>query len=374
MLDLTSTTDGTFIALARPWINILGNLVSRLWMGIVMLASLAAPTANAQVQTPFATGVTEPIGGLVLSGTAINPFTGNPYRHLWTSDQAGFGMCRLDPDVDTPGPHTINPNTCIPFIGGVQFKPGQLAFDPLLNNIYAVDLQAKTQGIFRLHFVPGGDSGHGSLDLLHVEVLGGTSSVSACGIPGNIPKSAVLGPDGNLYIGFKHSGNILRVTAPQTEPLPCANVQVIGTTPDQTKDFGLGWIGHDLYGGDGLALWIMTSADVCVTPQNGLLPCRGISILQSETAAPSFVMSDQVYPATNGVNLFIGNPEDVTLINTVTLQATPNYASGFSFWVAWRWTQQTWRFMWPMILQPESCRRKEDGFTSATALLTEAAR
>ena len=331
MLDLTSTSDGTFIASARPWINILGGLVSRLWMGIVMLASLSAPTANAQVQTPFATGVTEPIGGLVLSGTTINPFTGNPYRHLWTTDQAGFGMCRLDPDVDTPGPHTINPNTCIPFIGGVHFKPGQLAFDPLLNNIYAVDLQVQTQGIFRLHFVPGGDSGHGALDLLHVEVLGGTSSVSACGIPGNIPNSAVLGPDGNLYIGFKHSGNILRVIAPQTEPLPCANVQVIGTTADQTKDFGLGWIGHDLYGGDGIALWIMTNADVCMTPQNGLLPCRGISILQSETALPSFVISDQIYPATNGVNLFIGNPQDVTLINTVTLQATPNYASGFSF-------------------------------------------
>ena len=84
------------------------------------------------------------------------------------------------------------------------------------------DLQANTQRAFsRLHYLP--DGGHGALDPLLK--LGGNAGVHqtlpGCGIPGNIPNSAVLGPDGNLYVGFKQSGNILRIVSPQTEPLPC---------------------------------------------------------------------------------------------------------------------------------------------------------
>jgi hypothetical protein len=150
-------------------------------------------------------------GGMVLAGTAINPKTGAPYRHLWTSDQGGFGLCRIDPDVDTPGPHFLNSGFCMPFVDGVQFKPGQFAFDPLLNNIYAVDLQANSRGIFRLHYLPSGGGGHGSVDPIHTEVLGGNQlagrqALPGCGIAGNVPNSAVLGPDGNLNIGFKASG------------------------------------------------------------------------------------------------------------------------------------------------------------------------
>jgi hypothetical protein len=336
MMDLTGTTDGTITTVLRPWINMMGILVSRLWVSLVIFAGIAAPTAAAQVQTPFATGVTSPGGGMVLSGTLINPATGTPYRHLWTSDQGGFGLCRIDPDVDTPGPHFENGGTCMPFIDGVQFKPGQFAFDPILNDIYAVDLQANSRGIFRLHYLPSGGGGHGAVDPIHTEVLGGNQLASrqalpGCGIAGNVPNSAVLGPDGNLYIGFKASGDILRVIAPQTEPLPCANVQVIGTTADGRKDFGLGFISHDLFGGDGLAAWVIPSADQCLTPQNGNTACHGTNILVAQTAVPSFVMSDQLYPALNGRNLFVGNPGDVTLVDLATLQVTTGYATGFQF-------------------------------------------
>jgi len=336
MMDLTGTMDGTINTVLRPWLNLMASLASRFWISLVIFAGMAAPAASAQVATPFATGVTSPGGGMVLSGTAINPKTGAPYRHLWTSDQGGFGLCRIDPDVDTPGPHFLNGGFCMPFVDGVQFKPGQFAFDPLLNNIYAVDLQANSRGIFRLHYLPSGGGGHGSVDPIHTEVLGGNQlagrqALPGCGIAGNVPNSAVLGPDGNLYIGFKASGDILRVIAPQTEPLPCANVQVIGSTPDGRKDFGLGFIGHDLFGGDGLAAWVIPSADQCLTPQNGNTLCHGTNILVAQTAVPSFVMSDQLYPALNGRNLFVGNPSDVTLVDLATLQVTMNYASGFQF-------------------------------------------
>jgi hypothetical protein len=320
----------------KPWINIMKSVASRLWLSAVMITGLAGPMAHAQTQVPFATNVTSPGGGMVLSGSAINPKTGTPYRHLWTSDQGGLGLCRLDPDVDTPGPHFINSGTCMEVVDGAIFKPGEFAFDPVFNDIYAVDLQANTQGIFRLHYIPTGSGGHGSLDVLHTEVLGGNQlggrqALPGCGIAGNVPNSATLGPDGNLYIGFKASGNILRIVAPQADPLPCNNVQLIGTTPDGKKDFGLGWIGHDLFGGDGLAAWVMASADQCLTPQNGLLTCTATNILVGQTAVPSYVMSDQVYPAQNGRKLFIGNPSAVTLVDTATLQITSDFATGFKF-------------------------------------------
>ena len=282
----------------------------------------------------FADGVTAPAGGAVLSGSGINPATGKPYRHLWSGDQGGFGLCRLDPDIDSPGPHLMNAATCIPFIAGVQFKPGQMAFDPNTNNLYTVDMQANTKGIFRLHFIPGADNGHGAIDIIHQEVLAGNGGVGhnglpACGIAGNVPNSAVLGPDDNLYIGFKQSGDILRITAPQTNPVPCTNVQVIGSTPDSIRDMGLGWIGHDLYGGDGRAAFIIPNADHCMTPQNGLNPCHGTNFLQKETVTPSFVMSDQIYPALNGRTLFVGQPGSISLVDPVSFQVNLSYASGF---------------------------------------------
>jgi hypothetical protein len=293
-------------------------------------------TASGHAQSLFATGVTAPGGGIVLSGTAINIATGKPYRHLWTSDTGGFGLCRLDPAIDSPGPKTINPGTCIPFVDGVQFKPGQFAFDPVLNNIYAVDMQANSRGIIRLHFLPTGSNGLGAVDPVHIEILGGSNistrnGLPGCGIAGNVPNSAVLGPDGNLYIGFKASGDILRVRAPQIEPLPCENVELIGSTPDGRKDFGLGFISHDLFGGDGLSAWVIPNADQCFTPANGNTPCHGTNILTAQTAVPQFVMSDQLYPAVNGRNLFVGSATDITLVDTASFQVTPRFAAGFQF-------------------------------------------
>src|SRR5215467_14297381 len=127
---------------------------------MMLLAGSIAAIAQ-QSSSQFATGLTTPAGGLVLSGSAINPATGNPFRHLWTADAAN-GFCRLDPDVDTPAAHTINPATCVSTVAGAAFNAGQLTFDPASNTIYAVDGGGKL-GIFVLHLVPGAD-GEGQVD------------------------------------------------------------------------------------------------------------------------------------------------------------------------------------------------------------------
>jgi titin len=312
-------------------------------MGLALFGALAATTASAQVdvitkpqESVFATGMTFPQGGIILAGSSTNPATAQPYRYLWTaSDQAGHGLCRVDPDLGAPAPHRINSATCITSIptSGIEFLPGQFAFDPLLNNIYAVDLSASTQGIFRLHFIPSGDRGHGAVDPNHMEVLGGNgigrNGLAGCGLAGDGLSSLSLGPDGNLYVGFAHSGDIVRVQAPQTEPLPCSNVQVIGSTPDNLTEKGFGWIGHDLYGADGQSAWVISNADQCLTAANGNSPCTATPFLASQTQTPSMVTTDQVYPATDGIIVFIGNPRDITEINTQNLQVTPAFESGF---------------------------------------------
>ena len=97
-------------------------------------AQAAPPTAS---NTLLATGFTLPYGAQVLNGSAINPATGLPFRHLWTGDTGG--LCRLDPDLDTGGPFTVNTATCVgTTVAGVAFVPGRMAYDPLTNTIYSV--------------------------------------------------------------------------------------------------------------------------------------------------------------------------------------------------------------------------------------------
>src|SRR5262249_42979279 len=103
--------------------------------GLVTVALMAFGTVAMAQQstTQFAAGVNTPQGGLVLAGTGINPATGNPFRHLWTSDALN-GLCRLDPDVDTVASHSINLATCLNTVNGAASNPGQITFDPASNN------------------------------------------------------------------------------------------------------------------------------------------------------------------------------------------------------------------------------------------------
>ncbi len=138
--------------------------------------------------SPSPADLTVPESGVILSGTAINPSTGRPFRHLWAGDEL-HGLCRLDPDVDTPGIHAINSNSCVGFVNAVAFKPGQVAFDPATNNIYTTDIQAGSLGVFRLHFQPSGDSGQGSIDPVNIDVLVGSGYRYETG-PRRLPDAA----------------------------------------------------------------------------------------------------------------------------------------------------------------------------------------
>jgi len=62
--------------------------------------------------TPGQSSITAPTGAQVLYGASLSPVTNQPVRHLWVGD-ATAGLCRMDPDLDSPGPYAINPATCL---------------------------------------------------------------------------------------------------------------------------------------------------------------------------------------------------------------------------------------------------------------------
>ena len=238
-----------------------GLLVSILFLIPLMLA---ATQAAAQI-TPTTSTITDigmiqqlnlPWGVQILPGTAISSVTGNPVRHVWEGDAAG--LCRIDPDVDSPGPYTVNTSTCVTGPAAVKFTPGRTAFDPITNNLYTVN-NDRPSSILRLHVLPDGDSGQGLISAIS-EFLG---DAGGCGVSGNFPWAITLGPDGDLYVSFRKSGNIVRILGPQSASVPCASFQVMGSTFDGKIGKGLGWIGHDLWGADGIGLFRIANADQC---------------------------------------------------------------------------------------------------------------
>ncbi|HZE81234.1 MAG TPA: fibronectin type III domain-containing protein [Candidatus Polarisedimenticolia bacterium] len=316
---------------------------------LVMILMLAVVTASAQTivtpntttiqylgvpnpQNNTAAAVTAPLGGIVLKGTAINPATGAPFRHLWVDD-ATSGICRIDPDLDTPGPYAINLQTCPFKINGASITGGPLSFDPTphfldpanptvaTNYLYFADEQRASEGIMRIGYLASGDSGHGFLNFASLFVMGGSTTgarfgggTTGCALPGNpgTPHSTVLDPLGNLWVGFKKSGTVLRFnqpgTASETGFGTCDQFIVPVATINKKSD-GLAFIGHDLWGADGTSPFFIKNADTtCMVPPHGicLAPADIIGVLAAAPvgAAAVAVMSDQYYPATNGNNVY----------------------------------------------------------------------
>lgn len=283
----------------------------------------APPTTS----TTIVVGLTLPYGVQILPGTASSSITGAPVRHLWTGDQGG--LCRIDPEIDASGPFAVNLATCITGVGAnAKFTAGRMAFDPLTNNIYTVDNGAPGS-VARYHYLPDGDSGQGLVSN-SAEFLG---DANGCGLSGNFPWSISLGPDGNLYVGFRKNGNVIRVLAPQSTSVPCSSMQVMGQGFDGKIGKALAWTGHDLWGEDIVGLWRIGNADQCFTPANGFTPCKAVALFRAVVPNGFSMATDQAYPATNGNNLysFDATGTSIALLSGLTGTnpiVTINYSSG----------------------------------------------
>ena len=180
---------------------------------------------------------------------------------------------------------------------------------------------ALPQGIMRIGYLATGDSGHGFLNFASVFVMGGNTTgarfgggTTGCALPEipALPHATVLDPLGNLWVGFKKSGSIVRFNQPGT-----ASETGFGTcdqfiTPVATVDKisnGLAFIGHDLWGADGTSPFFIKNADTtCMVPPHGICAaptaCNQCPGAAAVGAAPTAPMSDQYYPATNGNNVY----------------------------------------------------------------------
>jgi hypothetical protein len=114
--------------------------------------------------------LTAPSAGVILQGSAISSITGRPVRHLWYGDSSN-GLCRVDPEMDqivAPvagiGGHVNVIQTCIGAIQATLFKPGQVSFDEATNTMYSVNTSGTGAAVVRLHYIPTGDNGNGTLD------------------------------------------------------------------------------------------------------------------------------------------------------------------------------------------------------------------
>jgi len=296
----------------------------------------AIATANAQTVSKIDAynQTTAPNSGLVLKGSGINPVTGKNYAFLWGADSNG--LCRFDPDVNEntpPPPGGPNINSCTSTLVGLAFVAYQMTYDSVTNNVYLSDIRATSGGVFRFHFNPDGDNGRGAIDVNGQALLAATKAGNkippgTCFLPGGtLPSSAAMGPDGALYVAFLRGGGaIVKLSHPEQEPFDCANIETVASTPDGKKNFGLAWIGHDLYGGDGTSAWVIPNADILCS---AAAQCTGGNILAAQTNAPVAMTSDQVYPSLNGQFLYFTDGFNVTRVQANGLVATQFFSTGF---------------------------------------------
>src|SRR6202045_3777631 len=344
------TTAATRTTSAKQGISVGRLNPARFWSCFMILLAFASLTASAQTAmnpnpvtntvqlagTPDpASRVSGPVAGIILNGTAISPTTGQPVRHLWIGVTTP-GICRVDPDLDSPGPYALTPSTCPFKINGASITGGPMAFSPNSQYpknpnrtfLYFADEQRASQGIFRLGFDPTLDGGHGLIDFASVFAMGGAPTgarfgggQTGCPLPGGPakPSALALGPDGNIYVGFATRGSILRFNSPATATTTgfgtCAQfIQQVATTPDNATTNGLAFLGHDLWGADGTQPFVIAKADTtCLVPPNPACTTANGTVVQAlaPIGAVTSVYSDQFYPATNGNNLFFAQPTNV---------------------------------------------------------------
>ena len=306
---------------------------------------------------------TAPAGGIILYGNKLVNGVQTPVRHLWIGD-SNFGICRMDPDIDTgnaqiaaalaanplvtpSSPFFINIETCPFKLNGISVTGGPMAFDPMTSNLYLVDEQTNSEGIFRLGFDPTGDSGDGLLNLNSIFAMAGSitgsrfsGGTTGCAFPNDTtttpiqpigrPNGAALAPDGSLWMGFKKTGAMLRINSPATATSSgfgtCTDfVQLVAATPSRGGGNGIAFVGHDLWGADATGPFVITNADTTcqalLTGTTAQTPtCTATNPANATFAAltPTAVYGDQTYPYLNGNNLYFGDATDDMWVGNIS--------------------------------------------------------
>ena len=257
-----------------------------------------------------------PGGGVVVGSFFYATDQVNGFRHYLPADPT-------NPDPINSGTLTFDNNlndgmslggaaVCIPFC-----KTGQVAYDG--NQTVWVTASDHQKG------QPGSVTFPGVHRLLIDPQFGFVSWMGPVapnsGLGGPQPTSIALGPDGNLYVGFQNSGNVVRVTNPQAlefDPNFPQIVQSVGTSPNGRPIHALAFVGPDLYlaTADGLSVITNAVARTCLGGCNAVHISDGFSGVDHVGLVSDGL--NRLYMSINGQGVFrfTINPQSTTLIST----------------------------------------------------------
>jgi hypothetical protein len=289
----------------------------------LLLTSLAA--AHAQVVATQRAGFglpanqvaapNTPGGGVVVGSYFYSTDQVAGLRHYMAADPANpdpvnTGILQYDNAGDSMS--MGGGGVCIPFC-----KTGQVAYDGNQTVWVTAFDQQKGQ--------PGSVTFPGVHRIL-IDPIGGTLGwmgpvAQNSGLGGPQPTSIALGPDGNLYVGFNKSGNVVRVTNPQAllgDPNFPQIVQSVGTSPNGRPTHALAFVGPDLYlaTADGLSVIKNAIAKTCLGGCNAAHISDGFSGVDHVGLVSDGV--NRLYMSINGQGVFrfTINPQSTTLIST----------------------------------------------------------
>jgi hypothetical protein len=227
---------------ANTFTSTLNFTAARTAMAAVALSlafALSAAGATATLYTKGIFATPEPTFGGP-GETIVSQPGGGIYHgtHFWLADGIS-GFVRLNVPI-LPGQATQSYEG---YFGGGSY--GQVAYDAVNDAIYVADQSSRNSvGIVRLSFAPNEQVSN--------------ACFLARSLGGRRPSAVALGPDGNVYVGFLTSGDIVKLPISALAPAPACPappaVITIGKSVKGGRVNGLSFVGSDLYiaGKDGL--------------------------------------------------------------------------------------------------------------------------
>ena len=262
----------------------------------LLLACLsAAPALAAPTVTLFAGPVTGPGGGLWLPGPPGTP------GHLWVSDSIS-GFCRVDAGTLTNCNVTAK-------------MASQPSYDPATSSVYVPDASARGVGLVRLHFNQTTET----IDA--ATVLRPTDGLAV-----SKPQASAVDPlTGSLYLGFKGSASILRISNPSVGVGDPA--VTVAASPDAKLTLSLAML--NVFGSPELVQANSRGLAVLNNPASCAAACPATALATTALGltAPLSLVSD------SKSLLYAGDATSVWRLDLSAPLSTANpavYASGFS--------------------------------------------
>ena len=291
------------------------SLPTRSWkltFAVALLTLLAAVSAYANDSVLIGSqGMNQPRG--MIRTNVPNPLVGGPaLQDYWVTDSIA-GFCRLDNG-------RLNITTCD--INGTFEVHDYQAETRGINGSNGYVFVASVDGVRRISFIPDPTNpAKTAIDTAHTVVLAGAGSLFTNNVPisgRNLPSTALLGPDGNLYLGFVGNIDIWRVFNPLSPTFtPAGNkVERVGTTEGTGgRPTSMAWIGHDLWMLDVDFINRIQNADLC---HYTFPKCQGVIQFRNLFGHAGMASDQFISTIPNGRYLYFGNGSRVIRDDTTT--------------------------------------------------------